>query len=153
MGDLYELQLALDLPASLPGPDLALLRRHLDASEDAGDDTEGCAGEGIPGTDTYPLLASRGPASRIGGVLVGELRPAPHGWALTARQEVHPDEFWDLEGLLKWLAARTTTVGVIGYLRFYEAGFPDVLVVNSKTVSRWSPRSVDRAEAELLPGL
>ncbi|NJP82654.1 hypothetical protein HCK01_36165, partial [Streptomyces sp. AA8] len=84
MSDIYELQLALDLPGSLPETDLDLLRRHLsDEGGDAGHDEDD---EEAGGPETYPLLASRGPAWRIGGALVGELCRGPRGWALTARQ-------------------------------------------------------------------
>ncbi|GHE31297.1 hypothetical protein [Streptomyces capitiformicae] len=109
MADIYELQLSLDLPESLPADDLALLRWHLGEGE-----TEGQGGD-----DAYPLLADRGAAARIGGVLVGELCRGARGWALTVRQEVHPDEFDDLRSLVGRLGALTSSIGVIGHLRFY----------------------------------
>ncbi|MBZ9639068.1 hypothetical protein [Streptomyces sp. PSKA30] len=120
MADTYELQLALNLPSSLPSRDLALLRWHLGEEAERQDDEY-----------EYPLLGGRGPARRIGGVLLGELCAHDRGWALTVRQETHPDEFDDLRRLVLWLGARTTTVGAIGYLRFYEAEVPDVLIATS----------------------
>ncbi|WP_344014303.1 hypothetical protein [Streptomyces thermospinosisporus] len=95
MADCYELQLALNLPDSLPPCDLALLRWHL------GEESEGGQGDGY--AYEYPLLAGRGPAWRIGGVLLGELCAHERGWALTVRQEAHPDEFDGLRRLVLWL--------------------------------------------------
>ncbi|MFC9530343.1 hypothetical protein ACFVFJ_37330 [Streptomyces sp. NPDC057717] len=138
MGDFYELQLALDLPDSA---DLGLLRWHLgETPEDKEPD----------GDEEYPLLTGTGPAQRIGGALVGMLQRGPRGCSLLARQEVHPDDFARLRHLLKWIAARTTTVGAIGYVRFYEDHIPDVLVVESGTV-RQVPLELAPRAGELLP--
>lgn len=125
MADWYELQLALDLPDSLKAEELAQLRWHLGE-------------EGGRNDDTYeqPLLHSRGPARRIGGVLIGELHADDRGWALTARQEVHPDEFHDLSRLVRWLGARTTTTGPVGHLRFYETDVPELLLALDGSVHR-----------------
>ncbi|MCO4697789.1 hypothetical protein LRR80_03857 [Streptomyces sp. RO-S4] len=123
MADIYELQLTLDLPDSLPPQDLALLRWHL--GEEGGVQGDGYA---------YPLWGDRGPALRIGGALVGELCSDGPQWALTVRQEAHPDEFDDLRRMVLWLAARTTTVGTVGYLRFHESHVPDVLVAEAGAV-------------------
>ncbi|MFC7309001.1 hypothetical protein ACFQVC_32950 [Streptomyces monticola] len=139
MGDFYELQLALDLPDSA---ELDLLRWHLGEPAEGQESYEG---------EEYPLLAGTGPARRIGGVLAGLLEHGPRGWSLLARQEVHPDEFAGLRHLLEWLAARTTTVGTIGYVRFYEAHVPDVLVVESGSV-RQVPLELAPGAEELLPG-
>ncbi|MCP9995271.1 hypothetical protein LUX34_05730 [Streptomyces werraensis] len=49
MADIYEFQLALDLPGSLPPQDLALLRWHL--GEEGGRQDDGYA---------YPLWGDRG---------------------------------------------------------------------------------------------
>lgn len=83
-------------------------------------------------------------APRIGGALVGELHSSGAEWALTVRQEAHPDEFDDLRRIVVWLGARTTTVGTVGYLRFYEAHHPDVLIAESGAVRREVLR-VDKA--------
>ncbi|MGY3205379.1 hypothetical protein [Streptomyces sp. TE5632] len=126
MADIYELQLTLDLPDSLPPRDLALLRWHLGEESSRQDD-------GHDGYE-YPLWDARGPARRIGGALVGELCSDGDGWALTVRQEAHPDEFDDLRRLVLWLGARTTSVGAIGHLRFYESDVPDVLIAQAGKV-------------------
>ncbi|MFC0499437.1 hypothetical protein ACFFKE_32800 [Streptomyces mutabilis] len=63
---------------------------------------------------------------------MGELCPNGRGWSLTARQEVHPDEFDDLRRLVEWLGARTTSRGAIGYLRFSESTAPDVLIAQEE---------------------
>ncbi|CAL9317490.1 MULTISPECIES: hypothetical protein [unclassified Streptomyces] len=141
MADIYEFQLALDLPSDLPEADLAVLRWHLGQ--------EG----GVRGDYEYPLWEDRGPARRIGGVLVGELASDDWGWALTVRQEVHPDEFDDLDRLVAWLGARTTTPGSIGHLRFYEDHVPDVLVARSGSVHAVILREEERTErgARVLP--
>jgi hypothetical protein len=142
MADIHELQLTLDLPDSLPPEDLALLRWHLGQEDGRGDD--GYA---------YPLWGGRGPALRIGGALVGELHSDGAGWALAVRQEVHPDEFDDLRRMVLWLGARTTTVGAVGYLRFHEAHFPDVLIARSGSVRRAVLRvdEVVESAAEVIP--
>lgn len=141
MSDLYELQLALDMPDSLPASDLALLRWHL-----------GESGEESQESDAYPLLAARGPAARIGGTLVGDLARGVRGWAFTVRQEVHPDEFDRLRELVEWIAARTSTCGNIGYLRFLEQDVPDVLIADpaSGTAQRL-PLTSGSAEGDLIP--
>ncbi|MFJ4623951.1 hypothetical protein [Streptomyces sp. NPDC088812] len=126
MSDIHELQLNLDLPGSLASADLALLRWHL--GEEAGEP---------PHPDDYPLFSDRGPAHRIGGTLVGELARGARGWALTVRQEVHPDEFDQLRVLVTWLAARTSTAGTIGSLRFPERDIPDVLVADPAAGTAW----------------
>ncbi|CAM5331364.1 hypothetical protein SALBM135S_00033 [Streptomyces alboniger] len=136
MSDLYELQLALDLPDSA---ELDLLRWHLG---EASQEEEG--GE-------YPLLVGTGPAYRIGGALISTLQRSPQGWSLLARQEVHPDEFEPLRDLLEWLAARTITKGTIGYVRFYEDHIPDVLIAECGTVRQVSLQLAPGAE-ELLHG-
>ncbi|MFJ9656629.1 hypothetical protein ACIRPR_01495 [Streptomyces griseoflavus] len=144
MADIYELQLALHLPDDLPSPDLDLLRRHLGQPEDGGEGRDGREdGDGGDRHDEayeYPLLASRGPARKIDGALVGELHPDHRGWALSARQEVHPNEFDDLGRLVQWLGARTTTVGTIGHLRFHESDVPDLLIARNGSVHRATPR-------------
>ncbi|MFI6089562.1 hypothetical protein [Streptomyces sp. NPDC051218] len=146
MSDLYELQLALNLPDSVSDPDIALLRWHLDGSQEASQ------AENFQEVEEYPLLSSTGSASRIGGALVGELQRGPCGWALAVRQEIHPDQFGELHSLLMWLAARTTTIGTIGYLRFLEADIPDVLIADSGTVRRLTSPPVGSRQSELLPG-
>lgn len=122
MADLYELQLTLNLPGSLPSEEADLLRWHL------GHENGRCDGDAYD----YPFLKARGPAHRIEGALVGELCPNGRGWSLTVRQEVHPDESDDIRRLVEWLSARTTSRGAIGYLRFYESTVPDVLIAQEE---------------------
>jgi hypothetical protein len=142
MSDLYELQLTLDLPDSLPAADLSLLRWHLGENSEKSLDPDAC-----------PLLSARGAAERIGGTLVGDLARSARGWALTARQEVHPDEFDQLRGLVEWLAARTSTFGTIGYLRFLEHDVPDVLVADptAGTAQRLTLPTGRSTQDQLIP--
>ncbi|MEV7862168.1 hypothetical protein AB0O86_25925 [Streptomyces hirsutus] len=148
MADIYELQLTLDLPDSLPPQDLALLRWHLGEEGSRQDDGH----DGHDGYE-YPLWGARGPARRIGGVLVGELCSAGGGWALTVRQEAHPDEFDDLRRVVLWLGERTTSVGTIGHLRFYESDVPDVLIAQAGEVHRAVLRTDEIAQSptEVIP--
>ncbi|CAM5351274.1 putative protein OS=Streptomyces glaucescens OX=1907 GN=SGLAU_31925 PE=4 SV=1 [Streptomyces glaucescens] len=70
-----------------------------------------------------------GSAGLSSGTSYGRVR----GWALTVRQEVHPDQFHRLRELVEWIAARTSTCGTIGYLRFLEHDIPDVLIADPAT--------------------
>lgn len=81
--------------------------------------------------DVFPLLAARGPAARIGGVLVGEFARTDSGWSLTARQEVHAEFLPELDSLAERLAWNSSTEGVIGHIRFYEDDVPDLLINRS----------------------
>jgi hypothetical protein len=143
MGDMYELLLTLDLRADITDDELAELRWQVG---------QGPRPERLPiGTDAYldtyplgdpadpdclwetatpePVFARRGAARRMGGALVADLvgREQADGWALTVRQEVHPDDFYQLRTLLGWLGPRSVgaqTSGVeffVGYLRFLES--------------------------------
>ncbi|MFD4949534.1 hypothetical protein ACFVYE_47045 [Streptomyces sp. NPDC058239] len=125
MSDVYAVDIALDLRASVPSAVLADLRWHLgieDSADGPADDMTDEIG------DMFPLLAARGPAVRIGGVLVGELVPTADGWSLTARQEVHAESLPELDSLAERLAWHSGTEGVIGQIRFYEEDVPDLLV-------------------------
>jgi hypothetical protein len=129
MSDMYAVDLALDLRASVPGTVLADLRWHLgiqagESDERAGADTGGMT----------PLLAARGPAVRIGGVLVGEFARTGRGWSLTARQEVHAEFLSELDSLAERLVRSSSTEGVIGQIRFYEEDVPDLLINRSGTL-------------------
>ncbi|MGW5847253.1 hypothetical protein ACWFQ8_04660 [Streptomyces sp. NPDC055254] len=125
MADLYALDLAFDLDEATPDAVLAELRRQLAPAQE-------------PDKDPYGpslLLAARGPASRIGGVLVGEFtRGGRGGWALTARQEIHEDQLPDLEDLLTVLAPHIRPPGPVGRLRHYEHEAPDLLVLREGRV-------------------
>ncbi|MET7367893.1 hypothetical protein ABZS61_18955 [Streptomyces sp. NPDC005566] len=131
MGDMYAVDLALDLRASVPGTVMDDLRRHLGTHPD-GQDCE----PGDEPDDLVPLLAERGPAMRIGGLLVGEVARTGDGWSLTARQEVHAELLPDLDALLERLAHHCGTQGVIGQIRFYENHVPELLINDSGTLVR-----------------
>lgn len=114
MADLYALDLAFDLLDTTPDDVLAEVRRQL-------------TGDG--------LLSTRGPAWRVGGMLVGEFAPTDRGgWALTARQEVHEEQLPELEDLLLLLAPHVRPPGPVGRLRFYEHESPDLLVLREGRV-------------------
>lgn len=133
MADLYELVLALDLRDLTPDEE-AELRWHVGAGErperlvfgtDAnleawplGDPNDpDCEWEKA---EPEALFAATGPAHRIGGALVRRLEPRDNGWALTVRQELHPDQFPALRSILERLGPRAARDGFVGYLRFYE---------------------------------
>ncbi|MFF9572900.1 hypothetical protein [Streptomyces sp. NPDC014685] len=155
MSDIYELVLAVDLRDELSEQEVAELRWHLGAGPqpdrlsivtDFPVVTEDESGEWVVEDEPSPLLATDGGAWRVGGALCSALvvrdESPRKGWALTARQEIHPDEFEKLGELLGWLAARAhenhrfpddTTVR-LGHLRFYENLIPDVLEVKDGRV-------------------
>jgi hypothetical protein len=143
VADIYELLLTMDLRADITDDEVAELRWHVG---------QGPRPERLPiGTDAYletyplgdpadpecrwetatpePVFAQRGAARRTGGALVAELirREQADGWALTVRQELHPDELYQLRTLLDWLGARSVgsqADGIeffVGYLRFHES--------------------------------
>jgi hypothetical protein len=107
----------------------------------------------------YAILGGKGAGQRIPGALLSALvrRENPDrrpGWALTARQESHPDDMADIEALLRWLAVRadlpcaacsagSCRVGCeffAGYLRFYEEpALESYLIFKGGTVG-WSER-------------
>ncbi|MGJ5825835.1 hypothetical protein [Streptomyces ossamyceticus] len=123
MADLYAVDVSLNLAATVPDAVLSELRRHL-GHEGAGD---GLADE----SDDHPFWAARGPAGRIGGVLVGELIRTDPGWALTVRQEVHAETMAQVDALIEMLAFHSATEGVIGQIRFYEDEIPDLYLSRS----------------------
>jgi hypothetical protein len=88
-----------------------------------------------------PAFAQRGAAIRVGGALSAELveREDPGGWALTVRQELHPDDFYRLRTLLDWLGPRAVHAQdagiefVVGHLRFEESVHSEpFLLVNGR---------------------
>lgn len=151
VADIYELMLAIDVQAGISHAELTELRWHVDdgpqpdllpigtddfrATSPLGDPIDpDCEWEDAP---LSPLFAERGGALRTGGALVAELveRENPDGWALTVRQELHPDAFYRLRALLDWLgphsvhAHGTDTPRVVGYLRFHECAEHTPLVL------------------------
>lgn len=155
MADIYELSLALNLREELSEEELAELRWHLGSGPEperlrivpafpvvlVDDD-----GEPVVADEPVPLLGRRGEAWKVDGALVSVLlRPedARHGtWALTVRQEVHPDEFDRTGELLGWLATkahdrhRAATGEVrLGWIRFCESHrFEPLVVRDGRTV-------------------
>ncbi|OLZ69514.1 hypothetical protein AV521_18585 [Streptomyces sp. IMTB 2501] len=139
MSDVFAVDLALDLSPVIPDAVLDDLRWHLgllDGGRTMVDE--------MPGLE--PLLAARGPAVRIGGLLTGELVRAADHWSLTARQEVHAELLPELESLVERLAFNATTEGVIGQVRLYEDDVPDVLVNRSGALVRIALRPDESAD-------
>ncbi|MER7007953.1 hypothetical protein ABT297_33590 [Dactylosporangium sp. NPDC000555] len=115
MSDMYELVATLTLNAGIVDDELAELRWHLGRGPDPG--TYPLTGHTAP----EPVFAARGPAWKLAGALVAELAERERGgWALTVRQEVHPDQFATARALLEGVARHCDGVGFAGYLRFYE---------------------------------
>ncbi|MEU9057372.1 hypothetical protein AB0D13_00385 [Streptomyces sp. NPDC048430] len=143
MGDMYAVELSLDLRATVPSAVVDELEWHLGTATGTGagraEGTADAPAEELTGPDdVFPLLAERGPAARIGGLLVGELHRTDCGWALTARQEVHAECLSDLGPVLEQLARHSSTEGVIGQIRFYEDHVPELLINESGTLVRMS---------------
>ncbi|WP_436758225.1 hypothetical protein [Streptosporangium sp. V21-05] len=143
MADIYELVLSVDVRADITDDELAELRwhvgqgprpgrlpigtdRYVEAHPLGDPDDPDCEWEDA---EVEPVFARRGAAWRVGGALVAELaaRERSDGWALTVRQEFHPDDFYRLRTLLDWLGRYSLdahTDGVesfVGYLRFHES--------------------------------
>jgi hypothetical protein len=103
-------------------------------------------------TEPIPMLAQRGPARKIGGVLFSALtRRDGAGWALNTRQEMHPDDLESLDPLLDWLGARADYDyrdvqnaehsggwgNFVGYQRWYEDDTIELrLLVENSTIHR-----------------
>ncbi|MFE5944557.1 hypothetical protein [Streptomyces sp. NPDC056480] len=155
MSDIYELTLTLDLRDELTGDELAELRWHLGLGPEP--ETlrivtefpfweEDDDGEFVLESRPQPLLSCHGEALKVDGALVSVLlrreRTGSGAWALTSRQEIHPDEF-DLTGeLVSWLATkageghRRFDGGVdVGWTRFHESRQAEPLVVRDGEVS------------------
>jgi hypothetical protein len=137
MSDVFAVDLALDLSPIVPDAVLAHLRRHLET--DSADDDGG----EMDWPDFVPLLAERGPAAHIGGLLTGHLHQGPHHWSLTARQEIHAELLPELVALAEMLAFNAGTDGVIGQVRFYEDEIPELLVNRSGTLVKMPLREAE----------
>ncbi|MGW2649236.1 hypothetical protein ACWC2T_31030 [Streptomyces sp. NPDC001393] len=154
MADIFELALALDLRDELSVEDLAELRWHLGTGPQP--ETlrivtefpvvvEDQQGEFVIEDHPEPLLGQHGEGYKVGGALISVLLrrqdAGPDAWALTSRQEIHPDDFERTGELLSWLAARASerhrdsdgSVG-LGWIRFHEERRPEPLVVRDGTV-------------------
>jgi hypothetical protein len=140
MSDVFAVDLALDLSPTVRDAVLEHLSLHLEGGDGADDDIdaeEGCW------TDLVPLLADRGPATHIGGLLTGQLFQGSDHWSLTARQEIHAELLPEFVALAEMLARNARTEGVIGQLRFYEDEIPELLVNRSGTLVRLSLREAE----------
>ncbi|MGW9206200.1 hypothetical protein ACWGR4_04355 [Embleya sp. NPDC055664] len=151
MADIFELVLAVDLRDELSEDELTELRWHLGLGPKPemlhivtgfpfvyeGDD-----GAPVVEDRPEPLLGRHGEAYKAGGALVSVLLRRRDGrWALTSRQEIHPDEFDLLGELLGWPAARAgdrhlrIDGGVdLGWTRFHESRQAEPLVVRDGAV-------------------
>ncbi|MFE9558906.1 hypothetical protein ACFYOD_36310 [Streptomyces sp. NPDC006703] len=137
MSDIYALDLALDLLETTPEEVLALVRWHLGSElEQAVDGGPSDASE----PDAFPLWPGRGPAHRIGGVLLGGLARGVGGWSLTVRQEIHAEDLPDLKELVGQLARYAASEGLIGQIRFHEAELPDALFSRSGNLAQFTLR-------------
>ncbi|MFJ6017145.1 hypothetical protein [Streptomyces sp. NPDC092952] len=154
MADIFELMLTLDLRDELSEDELVELRWHLGLGPKPEtlhivtefpfwdeDDDGVLVGEDHP----QPLLAHHGEAFKVDGALVSVLLRRKDtrcgAWALTSRQEIHPDQF-DLTGeLLGWLAAKAGDCHRrldgsvdLGWTRFHESRRAEPLVVRDGVV-------------------
>uniref|UniRef100_A0AAU3I926 DUF4265 domain-containing protein n=1 Tax=Streptomyces sp. NBC_01393 TaxID=2903851 RepID=A0AAU3I926_9ACTN len=154
MADIYELSIVLNLREGLSDEEASELRWHLGLGPKPeslrivpGFPTvvEDEHGDPVMVDDPVPLLGQSGEAWKVGGALVSVLlRPedARYGtWALTVRQEIHPDDFERIGELLSWLATKaddrhsapTGTVR-LGWTRFCESDQFEPLVVRDGEV-------------------
>jgi len=154
VSDAFELLLAMDLGDDLTAAEVDELRWHLglgprpprltivpEFPDVLVDD------DGLPQVvdAPRPLLAGAGPAHHrgVGGALVSALarRERPAGWALTTRQELHPDDFGLVRALLDRLAQHHVpgfpgSYGhPIGHLRFHEEIEPSPLFLTADGVT------------------
>jgi hypothetical protein len=160
MSDLFELVLALNLRGDLTDAEIADLRWHLGLGAQPEHltiltdfPTVIVDEDGTPEVvnEPRPLLAQRGAAGKTGGALVADLvrRESRDGWAMTSRQELHPDEFEQVRELLGWLGrhadyeyrdldgvVRAGGAGtVVGYLRFHEDVRPMPLTITDGAIA------------------
>ncbi|CAL9298289.1 hypothetical protein [Streptomyces sp. SudanB52_2052] len=145
MSDVFAVDLALDLSPTVPEAVLAHLRLHMegDSTDDDNDEADW--------PDFVPLLADRGPATHIGGLLTGHLHQGPTHWSLTARQEIHAELLPDLVALAEMLAFNARTDGVIGQVRFYEDEIPELLINRSGTLVKMPLREANPSISRHLP--
>lgn len=139
MADIYDLILSVNLPGTLSDAEISELRWHLGLAPqpaalsivtgyaepligDDGEPEQDEQGNWLTHYEPYPVLAAKGPAARTGGILLSALEPEPRGgWALTSRQEFHPDELDRVGELLVWLHERAVdSLAFQCHVRFYE---------------------------------
>lgn len=150
MADMSELSMAMDLRDDISDREIAELRWHLGLESRPVELTivrefpvvvETDEGELVTEDDPVPLLGCHDTASKVAGALTSVLLRRAAGWALTARQEIHPDDFDRVGELLTWLATKADgrherfdgSVRV-GWIRFYEEEQPSALVVRDGEV-------------------
>ncbi|MFF8916668.1 hypothetical protein ACF08M_25925 [Streptomyces sp. NPDC015032] len=146
--------LTLDLRDELSGEELAELQWHLGLGPqpkvlrivtDFPSVVEDDHGELIVENHPEPLLGYHGEAFKVDGALVSVLLRKQNtrrdAWALTSRQEIHPDDFERTGELLTWLAdkaddshRRPDGSVNLGWIRFYEERRPEPLVVRDGVV-------------------
>ncbi|MFI6930402.1 hypothetical protein [Streptomyces sp. NPDC050287] len=154
MADTYEIYIVLNLREGLPDEELAELRWHLGLGPKpeilrivsefpvvAFDD----AGEPLIENHPAPLLGQHGDAWKVNGALTSVLvrpeGPTNGAWALTVRQEIHPDQFDSVAELLTWLSTKAEdrhclkaeTVH-LGWIKFHESDEFEPLVVRDGEV-------------------
>ncbi|WP_171171517.1 hypothetical protein [Streptomyces sp. I05A-00742] len=154
MADIFELMLTLDLRDELSEDELAELRWHLGLGPqpevlrivtDFSFVVEDDQGELVVEDHPEPLLSRHGEASKVDGALVSVLLRKQDtrrdAWALTSRQEIHPDDFERTGELLTWLAnkagdfhRRPDGSVDLGWIRFHEERRPEPLVVRDGVV-------------------
>lgn len=154
VADIYELMLAFDLRDEVSEAEVAELQWHLGLGPQPAElrivtgfplvvevEGEAVEVEEMP----EPLLSCQGEAYKVGGALCSVLLHKENalrsGWALTSRQEIHPDDFDRIGVLLTWLADRAHDVHrgadgsvTVGWTRFYEDVRPEPLVVRDGLV-------------------
>jgi hypothetical protein len=154
VSDIYEFTMAMDLRDDLSDEEVAELRWHLGLGPrpdvlsivlDFPEVVENELGEPTIEDHPHPVLGQHDAAWKVGGTLSSELvrceGRASSGWTLTARQELHPDEFDEVSVLLCWLAAKSDDKHVnadgsmcVGFLRFYEDDDPQPLTIKNGVV-------------------
>ncbi|MEV2252727.1 hypothetical protein AB0I94_19490 [Streptomyces sp. NPDC050147] len=150
MADMFELSIAMDLRDGVSEEEIAELRWHLGLGPRPVEltivrafpvVTENDEGELVMEDDPVPLLGCHETASKVHGALTSVLLRRAEGWALTARQEIHPDDFGRVGELLTWLASkgrghheRFDGSVRVGWIRFYEEEQTSPLVVRDGEV-------------------
>jgi hypothetical protein len=154
VADIYELSVVLNLGENLSDEEIAELRWHLGLGPkpeilhivpEFPVVVEDDRGELVTEDHPVPLLGRHGEAWKVDGALVSVLLrpedPLYGPWALTVRQEIHPDEFDRTGELLSWLATKagdrhrpSTGTVHLGWTRFCESDRFEPLVVRDGEV-------------------
>ncbi|MEU5951593.1 hypothetical protein [Streptomyces sp. NPDC047525] len=150
MADIYELSIAVDLRDDVTEDEVAELRWHLGLGPQPEELTivrefpvvrEDDLGELVIEDAPEPLMGCHDTALKVGGALTSVLLRREEGWALTARQEIHPDGFDRVGELLAWMASKARAHHErfggpvhVGWTRFHEEDRPDALTVRNGEV-------------------